>query len=77
MRQRKQLQVRVTPEYLRSLAAREAPRIGQYGWRPRPHDVVKLRQSTGDRAAYKALFRGWRRAGLKVHLIKKLAGRGR
>jgi len=67
--------LRVTPELLQAGAAREAPRIGTYGWRPRPHDLVQLRQSTGDPLAYRTLFRGWRKAGFKVHAIRKLAGR--
>jgi len=46
-----------------------------YGWRPRPHDLVQLRQSTNDAVAYRTLFRGWRKAGFKVHAIRKLAGR--
>ena len=71
----RKLRIRVTPELLQAGAAREAPRIGAYGWRPRPHDLVQLRQSTNDARAYRILFRGWRKAGFKVRAVKKLAGR--
>jgi len=75
MRRRK-LRIRATPELLQVGAAREAPRIGAYGWRPRPHDLAQLRASTGDAIAYRVLFRGWRKAGFRTQAIRKLAGRG-
>ena len=71
------LRIQVTPELLQVGAAREAPRIGAYGWRPRPHDLTQLRQSTGDPIAYRVLFRGWRKAGFRTQAIRKLAGRNR
>ena len=74
MRRRK-LRIRQTPELLRTIAARETPRVGAYGWRPRPHDLVQLRQSTSDARAYRTLFRGWRKAGFRTSAIMKLAGR--
>lgn len=69
------LRIRATPELLRAGAAREPPRIGTYGWRPRPHDLVQLRQSTDDARAYRTLFRGWRKAGFRTQAVKKRAGR--
>ena len=74
MRKRK-LRIQVTPELLRTSAAREAPRIGQYGWRPTQTDLNQLRASTRDAIAYRVLFRSWRRAGFRTRTIKKLAGR--
>jgi hypothetical protein len=67
--------IRSTPELLRVTAAREAPRIGQYGWRPLQHDLAQLRQSTGDPIAYKVTMRAWRVAGFRMRAIRKLAGR--
>jgi hypothetical protein len=73
---KRKLRIQVTPELLQAGAAREAPRIGAYGWRPSPHDLARLRQSTGDPIAYRTLFRGWRKAGFRTQAVKKLAGRG-
>jgi hypothetical protein len=64
-----------TPEFLRSTASREAPYIGQYGWRPTQADVERLRASTRDATAYRTLARAWRTAGFRVRAIQKLAGR--
>jgi hypothetical protein len=76
MRQRKQkLQVRVTPEYLRSLALREAQYIGRVGWRPSRKAISDLKASTRDPIAYLAMLRGWRRAGFPLTAIKRIAGR--
>ena len=74
MRKRK-LRIQVTPELLQAGAAREAPRIGAYGWRPTPHDLAQLRQSTGDARAYRVLAKGWRKAGFRTSAIMKFAGR--
>jgi len=71
----RKLRIRPTPELLRVSAARATRRLGEYGWRPTPHDLVQLRQSTNDARAYRILFRGWRKAGFKVRAVKKLAGR--
>jgi len=65
----------VTPEFLRSSAAREASRIGQYGWRPGQQDLAQLRQSTGDAIAYRVMLRSWRSRGFRVRAIRKFAGR--
>ena len=75
MRQRKRLQVRVTPEYLRSLAHREAQYIGRFGWRPSRKDIHQLRGSKRDALAYLTLARAWRSAGFPLTAIKRLAGR--
>jgi hypothetical protein len=77
MKRQQKFRVLPTPEFLYVVAKRTAPRIGSYGWRPTQADINQLRDSTGSAPAYKATMRAWRRAGLKVHLIKKLAGRGR
>ena len=75
MRQRKQLQVRVTPEYLRSLASREAQYIGKFGWRPSRKDIKQLKDSRRDARAYLTLARAWKRAGFPLAAIKRIAGR--
>ena len=69
------LRVPETPEYLRSSAAREAPRIAAFGWRPRAQDLANLRASTRYAIAYRATLRAWRRAGFGIRAIRKLAGR--
>ena len=71
------LRIQVTPELLQASAARAAPRIGAYGWRPRPQDLAQLKTSTRDPIAYRTLFRGWRKAGFRTQTIRKLAGRSR
>ena len=69
------LRIRVTPELLQAGAAREAPRIAAYGWRPSRHDLAQLKASTGDARAYRALAKAWRRAGFRLSAIQKFAGR--
>jgi hypothetical protein len=69
------LRVPKTPEYLRSEALREAPRISSFGWRPTNRDLEQLQASTQDAIAYRTYARGWRRAGFKTIAIKRLAGR--
>jgi hypothetical protein len=64
-----------TPEYLRNLALRQAPYIGQYGWRPSNKELAELRQSTRDAIAYRTLSRSWKKAGFRAATIRKLAGR--
>jgi hypothetical protein len=64
-----------TPEILRAEAAREAPRISCFGWRPSPRDLGQLRASTQDAIAYRIFARAWRRAGFKIIAIRRLAGR--
>jgi hypothetical protein len=73
---RKQLKIPMTPEFVRSLALRQAPYIGQYGWRPSNKDLAELRQSTRDAIAYRTQGRAWRRAGFKAVTVRKLAGPG-
>jgi hypothetical protein len=75
MRQYKRLDVRATPEYLRSLARREAQYIGRYGWRPSKKDIQQLRGSRRDARAYLTLARAWRAAGFPLTAIKRIAGR--
>jgi len=75
VRQRKQLQVRATPEYLRSLAHREAQYIGRFGWRPSRQDINQLKASKRDALAYLTLARAWRAAGFSLTAIKRIAGR--
>jgi DNA-binding transcriptional MerR regulator len=70
---RKQLKVRVTPEFLRSRALRDARNIGQHGWRPSTQDLANLRVSTRDAIAYRTMARAWRSAGFKLAAIRKLA----
>jgi hypothetical protein len=74
MRKRKP-HLQITPELLRSTASREAPYIGQYGWRPTQKDLTQLRASTRDAIAYRILARAWRTAGFRVRAIRKIAGR--
>jgi hypothetical protein len=69
------LRVRETPEHLRTLAHREAPYIGRYGWRPSQKDLSRLKASTRDAIAYRTLLRAWRVAGFKTAAIRRLAGR--
>jgi hypothetical protein len=75
MKRAKKIQIRITPELLRAEAAREAPFVRAYGWRPRARDLARLRSSTRDAIAYRTLARAWRWAGFKVGAIRKLAGR--
>jgi hypothetical protein len=75
MRQRKQLQARVTPEYLRSLARRDAQRIARCGWRPSGEDIQRLKNSRRDALAFLTLARAWRAAGFPLTAIKRIAGR--
>jgi hypothetical protein len=70
---KRKLHVRETPEYLRSLARREARHIGQYGWRPSKQDLANLRASTRDAIAFRAMAPAWRSAGFKLAAIRKLA----
>jgi hypothetical protein len=72
---RKLLHVQVTPEYLRNLARRDAPRIKLYGWRPGREDVSRLRASTRDALAYLTLARAWRAAGFPLTAVRRIAGR--
>jgi hypothetical protein len=72
---RKKLHTRETPEYLRSVARRDAPRIKLHGWRPSKADLVLLRRSTRDAIAYGVMLRAWRSAGFPLTAIKRLAGR--
>jgi hypothetical protein len=72
---RKQLQVPVTPEFLRSRARRDASGIGGCGWRPSKQDLANLRASVCDAIAYRIMLRAWRGAGFKTRAIQKLAGR--
>lgn len=74
MKKRK-MHIRVTPEYLRSLAQREARCITRYGWRPSRKDLSQLKASTRDAIAYRTLMRAWRAAGFKAGAIRRLAGR--
>jgi hypothetical protein len=75
MQQRRQLQARVTPEYLRSLARRDAQHIGRCGWRPSGEDIQQLKNSRRDALAYRILARAWRAAGFPLTAIKRIAGR--
>jgi hypothetical protein len=67
--------IRITPEYLRTLARREARYIKRLGWRPRKRDLTQLKFSTRDRIAYLTMMRAWRFAGFKARMIQRLAGR--
>jgi hypothetical protein len=72
----RKMRIRKTPEYLRSVAAREANYIVQYGWRPSQQDLANLQASTADAIAFRTLARAWRSAtGFKIRMIRKLAGR--
>jgi hypothetical protein len=64
-----------TVEFLRRLAARESQYIGRLGWRPSKKDIALLKRSRRDAIAYRALARGWRRAGFRIAAIRRLAGR--
>jgi hypothetical protein len=75
MRRRKQLQIRVTPEFARSRARRDACYVGQCGWRPSKQDLANLRASAADAIAYSIMLRAWRLAGFPVAAIGKLARR--
>jgi len=72
---RKQFQIPMTPEFLRSRARRDASNVGRCGWRPTAHDLANLRASTRDAIAYREMLRAWRAAGFRVRAIRKLAGR--
>jgi hypothetical protein len=72
---RRRLQVRITPEFLRSAARRDAPYIRQCGWRPSRKDIKALKDSRRDALAYLTLARAWRAAGFPLAAIKRLAGR--
>jgi len=74
---KRKLHIRPTPEFLRSLARREARYIGTYGWRPSRKDISQLKASTRDPIAYRTTARAWRAAGFKVQAIRKFAGRPR
>jgi hypothetical protein len=67
--------IRITPEYLRSLASREAGCIAKYGWRPSKKALAQLRASKRDAIAYRTMLRAWRTAGFKTGAIRRLAGR--
>jgi len=75
MRRRRQLPIRVTPEFARSRARRDASGIGRCGWRPSNADLANLRASTRDARAYLTLARAWRSAGFSLTAIKRIAGR--
>jgi hypothetical protein len=72
---KRKLHVRETPEYLRSLARRDAPRIKLHGWRPSRQDIRQLKASRRDALAYLTLARAWRAAGFPLTAIKRIAGR--
>ena len=72
---KQKLHVRVTPEFLRSLARREAQYIGRCGWRPSRKDIKQLKDSRRDALAYLTLARAWRAAGFPLTAIKRIAGR--
>jgi hypothetical protein len=72
---KRKLQVRMTPEYLRSLARREAQYIGRRGWRLSRKDIKQLKDSRHDALAYLTLARAWRAAGFPLTAIKRIAGR--
>jgi len=74
MRRRK-LQVRITPEFMRSRARRDAVGVGEHGWRPTAHELANLRASTRDAVAYRTMARAWHSAGFKVAAIRRLARR--
>jgi hypothetical protein len=60
---------------LRADARCEAAHVRQYGWRPRKHDLDRLRKSVRDAQAYRTLFRAWRFNGFSTVAIRKLANR--
>jgi hypothetical protein len=72
---KRNLHIRVTPEFLRSHARRDASYIGQFGWRPSKHDVANLRTSLRDPIAYRTMLRAWRSAGFRIQAIRRLAKR--
>jgi hypothetical protein len=72
---KRKLHVRETPEYLRSLARRDAPRIKRHGWRPSRQDIRQLKNSRRDALAYLTLARAWRAAGFPLTAIRRIAGR--
>jgi hypothetical protein len=72
---KRKLQIRVTPEYLRSLARRDAQQIARCGWRPSREDIRQLKNSRRDARAYLTLARAWRAAGFPLTAIKRIAGR--
>jgi hypothetical protein len=75
MSRKRKLQIRMTPEYLRSEALREARDIVQYGWRPSNANIVRLKRSTADARAYRTTLRAWRGAGFPLTAIRRIAGR--
>jgi hypothetical protein len=72
---KRKMQIRETPEYLRSLARREAQNIVRCGWRPSKANLAQLKASKRDAIAYRTMMRAWRSAGFKTAAIRKLAGR--
>lgn len=72
---KRKLHTRLTPELLRSLARRAAPRIKLHGWRPSRQDIRQLKNSRRDALAYLSLARAWRAAGFPLTAIKRIAGR--
>ena len=72
---KRKLHIRPTPEFLRSLARREAQYIGRCGWHPSQKDIKQLRESRRDALAYLTLARAWRAAGFPLAAIKRIAGR--
>ena len=72
---KRKLHVRLTPEYLRSLARRDSSYIGRHGWRPSKHDLANLRTSTQDAIAYRTMARAWRSVGFRIEAIRRLAKR--
>ena len=72
---KRKLHIRLTPEFLRSRACRDAPRIKRHGWRPTPEDIKQLKDSRRDAIAYLTLARAWRTAGFPLAAIKRMAGR--
>jgi hypothetical protein len=69
---KRKLHVRETPEYLRSLARRGAPRIKLHGWRPSRQDIRQLKDSRRDALAYLTLARAWRAAGFPLTAIRRI-----
>jgi hypothetical protein len=75
MKKKTKVHFPMTPEYLRSLAAREAQYVGRFGWRPSKQDLAQLRASVRDAVAYRIMTRAWRSAGFRAAAIRRLAGR--
>jgi hypothetical protein len=72
---KRKLHTRESPEYLRSAARRDAPRIKLCGWRPSKQDIKQLKSSRRDALAYLTLARAWRAASFPLTAIKRIAGR--